>query len=119
MSQPDYESNVFVLAWDCHGLESCINATEIDREKTFAVLANQTHKSESIGQIINKLTLRARFNTQRHYEIYSIAVSPEITQQDLVEQFEINPQGMADLIRARGNKIHSDRAEKSDRIKIT
>ncbi len=117
MSQ-DYEANIFILAWDMYGLESCINATELDREKTFAILSNKDYRGQELGTIINHLTLRARFNTQRHYEIYSIAVDPSITQQDLVEQFDKDPQAMADLIRARGNKIHSDRARKDDRVKI-
>lgn len=120
MSQSDYENNVFILAWDMFGLESCVNATELDREKTFAVLANKEYRSRDISEIINQLTLRARFNSQRRYEIYSIAVTPEITQDDIVHQFEEHPQEMANLIRERGTQIYSDRALPDDaRVKIT
>ena len=116
----DYESNIFILSWDMYGLEACINASELDREKTFAVLANKEHRGHDIGQILEHLTLRARFNVQRHYEIYSIAVTPDITKETLIKEFEENPQGMADLIRSRGTQIYSDRAKKDDeRIKIT
>ena len=120
MSEPDYESNVFIFSWDMYGLEACINATEMDRAKTFAVLANREYHGQDIGQILEHLTLRARFNVQRHYEIYSIAVTPDITKEMLVEEFDKNPQGMADLIRNRGTKIYSDRIREDDaRIKIT
>lgn len=118
MSQPDYNSTVFILAWDMYGLESCINATEVDQAKTFAVLANREYHGQDIGNIIQHLTLRARFNVQRHYEIYSIAVTPDITKEMLVREFENNPQGMADLIRERGNCIHSDRALDKEKVKI-
>lgn len=120
MSEPDYENNVFIFSWDMYGLEACINATEMDRAKTFAVLANQEYRGQDIGQIIEHLTLRARFNVQRHYEIYSIAVTPDISKEMLVDEFEKNPQEMANLIRERGNKIYSDRIRDNDeRIKIT
>lgn len=116
----DYNSNIFILAWDMYGLESCINASELDREKTFAVLADKPARSQNLGSILQSLTLRARFNVHRRYEIYSIAVDPSITREELVRQFDENPQDMADLIRTRGNKIYSDRIIDPDaRIKIT
>ena len=69
---------------------------------------------------MSKLVLRARFNTQRHYEIYAIEVDSSISKDDLVTQFKENPQGMAELIRERGRVIHSDRIKKDDpRILIT
>lgn len=109
----DYDSEVYILSWDMHGLESCINASEIDRERVWNTLANKETKNDSLSRIVSMLTMRARYNSQRHYEIYSIAVDPSITEKDLVEQFQTDPQGMADLIRARGNKIYSDRIEKN------
>lgn len=102
-----------------HGLECCINASQIDREKTWNILANKDGRHENLNSIINKLTLRARFNSQRHYEIYAVNVDPSITQEDLVRQFNDEPQAMADLIRARGRKIYSDRLSENSKIKIT
>lgn len=111
MNDQDFDSEVYILSWDMYGLESCINASMIDRERVWNTLANKEGRNESLGRILNQLTMRARFNSQRHYEIYSIAVDSSITQEDLVEQFKTDPQGMAELIRARGNKIYSDRLE--------
>lgn len=62
---------------------------------------------------LNAMVLRARFNQQRHYEIYTVDVDDSITDLDMIELFEDNPQGMADLIRERGYKLYSDRAERS------
>lgn len=117
----NYDSNLFVLSWDMHGLESCINATELDQQRTLEILSNTGTGHNKLGHIVAHLRLRAQANIQRHYEIYSIAVDSTISREDLVTQFEENPQAMADLIRNRGNKIYSNRLSETDknRIKIT
>ena len=117
MTQENFDSEVYILSWDMNGLESCINASQVDREKTWNLLADKDERHEDVGTIIRHLTLRARFNSQRHYEIYAINVDPSITKEDLVEQFDQNPQAMADLVRARGRKLYSDRVD-SDRVVI-
>jgi hypothetical protein len=39
-----------------------------------------------------------------------VHATPEITQEDIREMFEANPQTAADTIRRLGHKFHSDRA---------
>lgn len=118
MNDQEFDSEVYILSWDMHGLESCINASKIDQMRVWNTLANKADRTEDINRLMSMLIMRARANSQRHYEIYSIAVDSSITEEDLVQQFKTNPQGMADLVRARGNKIYSDRVNK-DSIKIT
>jgi hypothetical protein len=65
---------------------------------------------------LNAMVLRARYNSQRHYEIYTVVVDPSITAQDMIELFEEDPQGMVDLVRDRGNKLYSDRAVSSKQV---
>jgi cell division ATPase FtsA len=60
--------------------------------------------------------MRAQANTQRHYEIYAIGVDGNITQEDIAEMFKTDAQYAADLIRARGEKIYSDRRTQKDAI---
>jgi cell division ATPase FtsA len=60
--------------------------------------------------------MRAQANTQRHYEIYAIGVDGSITQDDIAEMFRTDPQYAADLIRAQGEKIYSDRRTQKDVI---
>jgi cytidylate kinase len=122
MSQTDYQSNseTYVLAWDMYGLESCICASQIEKERVWNVLANKEVRHESVGRILNMLTLRARFNSQRRYEIYAIDVDASITKEVLVQQFEESPQQMAELIRNRGRKLYSDHSESDkQKVKIT
>jgi hypothetical protein len=114
----DYNYNTFVLSWDMFGLEAVINLTEIDKEQVWAQLKSTNNnlmmgRPNEVGQLVNKLILRAKFNTQRHYEIYSINVDVAITVEDIRTLFKENPQSAAELIRQRGNKIHSDRFDHS------
>lgn len=110
--------NTYIVSWDCLGLETIVNATELEQERVMDILSNQTSKrNNNVGQILATLTLRARFNTQRHYEIYSIDVDEAVTEEDLKKSFEDHPQAMADLIRKQGRQLYSDRVD-SNRVKI-
>ena len=62
--------------------------------------------------------LRARYNSQRHYEIYIITATAGISEGDIRNMFEASPQTAADTIRRIGQKYYSDRLE-SNRIAIT
>jgi hypothetical protein len=62
--------------------------------------------------------MRAKLNTHRHYEIYAVDCDEGVNEGLWRVMWETNPQGTADLIREKGLKIYSDRAEKN-RIKIT
>jgi hypothetical protein len=76
----------------------------------------QTLKGEPVSETAvpnyNHLLLRARVNSQRHYEIYSVEATDGITAEDIREMFEADPQGAADTIRRLGHCLYSDRAEK-------
>lgn len=113
-------SHTYVLSWDCTGLEAVVNISDIEKEAMWSALkAPDTEKSRgsSVNSIVNMLMLRARFNSQRHYEIYCIDTDDTITEEDLRRQFDDNPQGMADLIRDRGRQLYSDRG-KPNEVKI-
>jgi hypothetical protein len=111
VTDQNFDSEVYILSWDMHGLEACVNASQLDRIRVWDTLANKETKHDDLSRIVSMMTMRARYNSQRHYEIYSIAVDSSITEDDLVEQFKTNPQYMADLVRDRGNKIYSDRLD--------
>jgi hypothetical protein len=110
-------SNLFLVSWDCTGLEAVINITDYEKVTTWATLKNEDPPVR-LGSIVNHLMLRARANSQRHYEIYTMMVEEGITDKDVRTMFESDPQGSADLIRDRGNKIYSDCRNEGDKIKI-
>lgn len=113
-------TNAFILSWDQLGIEAVVPITQYedwDHQNLVNVLAGTKKKDNPLSQLLGRLVMRARFNSQRHYEIYAIDCDKEMTEQDWHDMFESSPQATADLVRERGVKIFSDRAEQS-KIKI-
>jgi predicted RNA-binding protein (virulence factor B family) len=110
-------SHQFLIMWDQLGLECCIDVTEDQQRRMWQKLKGEP-VSESAIPNYQHLLLRARFNSQRHYEIYSVEATDGITAEDIREMFEASPQSAADTIRRLGHCLHSDRAEKN-RVLIT
>ena len=113
MDDEELRPRTFCVMWDCHGLEAVGEIID-PAMKTWAVLANKPVPREDFN--IEHWKLRARYNTQRCYEIYAIGVEGSITQEDLAEMFKTDPQYAADLIRARGERIYGDRRSQKDVI---
>jgi len=114
-------TNAYLVYWCEEGLESVVPITEyerIDTENTFRILSNQDPIRNPMYSIIQMMILRGQFNTQRHYELYAIDCDQTIDKEDIEQMFDDDPQAAADLIRSRGVKVFSDRAEKN-RVKIT
>jgi hypothetical protein len=110
-------SHQFLIMWCSEGLEFCIDVTEDQQRRMWQKLKGEP-VSESAIPNLNHIMLRARYNSQRHYEIYSVEATDGITAKDIKEMFETSPQSAADTIRRLGHCLHSDRATK-DRVAIT
>lgn len=114
-------SNTFIFSWDCQGIESIVPISQyehIEQENLLRLIGGQDTVRNPLNNIVQGLLLRARFNTQRHYEIYSVACDTSLDEKFWREQWSNYPQETADLIRERGHKLYSDRAKQSS-IKIT
>jgi hypothetical protein len=110
-------SSTLLLSWDQQGLEAVINVTEYEKAAVWAALSDSKTPATNLNHIVTAVMLRARYNSQRHYEIYTINVAEGITEDDIRQMFEDAPQQAADLIRERGNKMYSDRVEQKS-VKI-
>jgi len=113
--------NAFIFSWDQYGIESIVPITQYenwDKENLFRVLKDEKVITNPINNIIRNLVLRARANSQRHYEIYAIDCDHSLDEEFWREQWKEEPQATADLIRERGLKIHSDRASAEEKILI-
>ena len=99
------------------GHECSIDVTEDQQRRMWQKLKGEP-VSESAIPNYQHLLLRARYNSQRHYEIYSVEATDGITAEDIKEMFEASPQTAADTIRRLGHCMHSDRATKN-RVLIT
>ena len=110
-------SHQFLIMWCNEGLECCIDVTEDQQRRMWQKLKGEP-MSESAIPNYQHLLLRARYNSQRHYEIYSVEATDGITAEDIQDMFEASPQTAADTIRRLGHCLHSDRAERQ-RVVIT
>ena len=107
-------SNTFLISWDCQGVETVLNISDLDRQRVWATLSGQP-ESTGLRHVVSHVLMRARANPQRHYEVYTMTVEDGISTLDVREMFDRDPQGSADLVRERGNKIYSDRENLVDR----
>ena len=105
----------FVVMWDNTGLEFVGDWTEYSQDRMWSTLQGKQPTKTFVNPM--HLQLRARYNSQRHYEIYLINATEGITANDIRAMFDRDPQTAADLIRERGYCYYSDRAE-TDRVKI-
>ena len=121
-------NRAFLLSWDNTGLEGVVevdyDALDLEQQNKVASILSDPDGQDpgsplanSISRTLSMMKLRARANTQRHYEIYLVPVTDDITENDIRQMFEDTPQDAADLMRERGNQLYSDRA-KTDRVVI-
>jgi hypothetical protein len=103
-------NNTFLAMWDNTGLEFLTCLTDYHKDFMWSTLKGEKPKLNYPP--LSMMILRAKANHHRHYEIYMFQ-SDDVSAEDIKQQFEINPQGIVDLIRKCGNMIYSDRADNS------
>ena len=111
----------FVVMWDMLGLEALINVTKIEKEheqwekeNIFRILKEENNTIKPAHVPLHSMIMRARYNSQRHYEIY--AFDSELPEQDIRETFKSAPQVMVDAIRNVGHELYSDRVLKKTQV---
>lgn len=112
-------NNAYIFSWDMSGIDAIVPITEyegIDAENTMRLLKNEPAERNPLNSILQMMIMRAQANSQRHYEIYAIDCAFEIDEKEWRANWESDPQGCADLIRARGEKIFSDRAKQATQV---
>ena len=111
----------FVAMWDMTGLECLINVTSIqkehekwEKENIFRILKGQIKEVKPANVPLDMMILRARVNSQRHYEIYTF--DSELSEKCIKETFESDPQVIVDAIRNVGHELYSDRVVKKTQV---
>lgn len=113
MSLPDRK---FIFSWDMYGVESIVDITpyeDHDKNQIIEALKGNSPKANPLNGIVHNLILRARYNPQRHYEVYAISCDNSLDEEFWKTQWKEDPQGTAELIRDRGYKLFSDRLTKT------
>jgi len=110
-------TNAFLLSWDMTGLEAVVPISqyeEHEHQNLVEVLAGKKKTKNPLNQIVFMMEMRARYNPQRHYEIYAIDCDHSFTADTWREYFNEHPQEAANIVRDRGVKIYSDRMRKGE-----
>lgn len=112
-------TNAFIFMWDCYGIESIVPITQYenwDKTNTIRLLKGDRSVRNPLDDIVRNLVFRARYNSQRHYEIYAVDCDASLDEEFWKEQWDSNPQHTADLIREKGQQIYSDRQPVGKRV---
>lgn len=113
-------TNAFIFAWNMNGIESVVPITqyeEWDKTNLLDMIAGKKVNANPLDTIVRNILLRARVNSQRHYEVYAVECSIDLDEKFWWTQWEQDPQSTAELVRERGHKLYSDRA--TNKVKIT
>ena len=113
--------NAFIFSWDNTGIESIVPISQYEhheKQNLIRILSEKPTVRNPLDSIVQRLIMRAKYNSQRHYEIYAVDCAEGMDEEFWREQWQEYPQATAELIRERGHKLYSDRAE-THRVKIT
>ncbi len=104
---------VFLFSWDCYGIESIVLLNDIEEtraENTVRKLKGEDRlKHCRTSATCDMVLMRARANPHRFYEVYVVACEPSLDEDFWENQWATNPQGTADLVRSRGEKLFCSR----------
>lgn len=99
--------------WDMLGLECIFDATaaraeiaQWEKEAAWSVLKGVQHSTRPEPIPLKSMLLRARFNSQRSYEVYEFTST--MSMDEIKKVFNKKPQVIVNWIRENGYKIYSD-----------
>lgn len=114
----------FLVSWDNSGVEFLEDITKYHPNEWAKLNLLQSIKDGTqmppnpLSERVTHLTLRARFNNHRHYEIYVFSATEGIGFDDITTWTDEDPQGFANFVRENHLlKLYDDRV-KPDQYKI-
>ena len=109
----------FIAMWDNTGLECLIDFSkhekavdEWEKKAMWNKLQDLPLREIKPQVPLQAMIIRARANSQRHYEIYLF--NSGISERDIRDMFENEPQIIVNWIRENGYKYYSDRVKMKD-----
>lgn len=109
------KSKVYICMWDENGFEVIKDCTSWERESFLNTIAGKELTPAPVN--LQALTMRARFNPQRAYEIWTFNTEESLDEDALWEIAYENSQALVDLIRERGKKLYSNAKLTEPRIR--
>ena len=108
------KSRVYICMWDENVFEVLKDCTSWERESLLNTIAGKTLKPAPVN--LQAMTMRARFNPQRAYEIWTFNTEESLDEDTLWSYAEDNPQGLVDMIRDRGKQLYANSKNAEARI---
>jgi hypothetical protein len=102
-------SNAFIFSWNIYGIESIIPIEEYrnhHKDQLINILKENKSKKNPLDSIIRNLIFRARYNSQRNYEIYAVDCDDILDEKFWEEQWSSNFIETAEIIRNNGYKLY-------------
>jgi len=109
------KSRVYICMWDCRGFETIVDCTSWERDCFLNTIAGKQLKPAPVN--LHTLVMRAQFNPQRNYEIWTFNTEESLDEDALWSYAEHNPQALADMIRNHGKKLYSNEKYTEPRIR--
>ena len=109
------KSRVYICMWDENGFETLKDCSSWERESLLNTIAGKELSKPPVN--LQALTMRARFNPQRNYEIYTFNTTEELDEETLWRYADENPQALVDMIRDRGKRLYGEPATTEPRIR--
>lgn len=107
----------YIVSWDCEGVEFLDDITRYHpdnwaKEHLLSAIKNGSVPDCNYPNLF-PMTMRARFNGHRHYEIYVFTSEDTVDKEDIDAWIDTDPQGFADWVREHHTqKLWDDRAKK-------
>jgi len=95
----------FLVSWDNLGVEYLEDITkyhpaEWAKQHLLNAIKDSTSMPDNpLSARVTAMTLRARYNSQRHYELYVFTATDSLSFDDVKAWGESDPQGFADFVR--------------------
>lgn len=109
------KSRIFICMWDENGFENITDCTKWERESLLNTIAGKKLGPAPVN--LQAMMLRARFNPQRAYEIYTFNTDKNIDKDALWTIANENPQALVNLIREKGKRLYHNAKNAEARIR--
>jgi len=101
--------------WDERGFETLKDCTSWERETFLNTIAGRDLTPAPVN--LQAMMMRARFNPQRAYEIWTFNTVEELDEEALWEIANEHPQALVDMIRRNGKQLYSNAELTEPRIR--
>jgi hypothetical protein len=101
--------------WDCNGFEVIKDCSSWERQSLLDTIAGKELTKPPVS--LQAMTMRARFNPQRNYEIWTFNTEESLDEDTLWSYAETNPQALVDMIRDCGKRLYGEPANTDTRIR--